>query len=204
MFLSSANSICDWDNKFKNSSGYICRGYPGFLKPKIWNQAEDDVETFTFMILSLDHNKLKKQKIWGGIEKVWCVSFSQIGEAALSGRGFTATALPWGRPGVLKGKWNQQHYCPGSCCIPPPSPLELIKFSKGLVNIFSLNLRTALHSAVLSPLGNCGVVHSSCWGCHSFLPNKQHFLLHFIAISWTNMKGLQLLFRDTNYLQDDI
>lgn len=50
------------------------------------------------------------------------VSFSQTDEAALSRRGFTATALPWGRPDVLKGKWNQQHYCPGPCCIPPPSP----------------------------------------------------------------------------------
>lgn len=138
------------------------------------------------------------------------VSFSQTDEAALSRRGFTATALPRGRPGVLKGKWNQQHYCPGPCCIPPPAPLELIKFSKGLVNVFSLNLRTALHSAVLSPLGNCRVVHSGCWGSHReplawfFLPNKQHFLLHFIAISLTNMKGIQLLFRHTNYLQDDI
>lgn len=38
MFVSSANSKYGWD-KFMNSSGYICRGYPGFFKPNNWNQA---------------------------------------------------------------------------------------------------------------------------------------------------------------------
>lgn len=62
MFVSLANWKYDWE-KFMIFSGYICRGYPGLFKPNIWNQAEDHAETIShWWILSLDCNKLKKQK----------------------------------------------------------------------------------------------------------------------------------------------
>lgn len=81
---------------------------------------------------------------------------------------------------------------------------QLMKFMKGLREIFSLNLRTTQHSTVLCSIRELWSCTLQCWGSQCKVLVSFCLPINiFCYISLTNMKGIQLIFWDTNYLQYD-
>lgn len=115
---------------------------------------------------------------------------------------FMTTFLPRSKPDLLL-IWNGT----SSTSVPDLAVcpcLQLTKFTKELWEVFSLNLGSPQHSTVLSCIRELWSCTLQCWGSHCKALASFCLPINILCyISLTNMKGIQLIFWDTNYLQYD-